>query len=543
MSKPELDRDVDIYDVTLRDGNQALAKPWNFEQKRIIFELLANGLKVPAIEVGFPGSSAMDFKNVADLAALAPAKIIVGALSRCMETDIRCAAHALNFTKLGAIPRIHVFIGMSPFHMAEVLKSKPEEVRALAVDMVQRAAELMKPMGGQVQFSPEHFGDCLENLPWLIGTLQEIVWAGAEIINLPNTVERTSPEIFSGMVSQVVKELPGIWLGKQIKAAVHCHNDLGMATATSLASYQSGFVSQIEVALNGLGERAGNANLQEVAIALENLHIRTNLNLTNLYEASLITAELSQTQIPWKAPLIGRDVFKHRSGIHQHGASLTEDKTKGAYRPIDPKIIGRVGAEECEFTSQSGVAGIKQILSEAGIIILEDHARMLQPALKEASEQFGMLSQGELVSVYERFIRLFDRIKQPTSVDLRVLASDAIKSMRNTGRVQLIKAVALAGIDKPIAQVTLAINGEEKTEVALGDGPVSAVINAIIKLEGSLTLNVLNIGNIGDGAEGQGIVRVALAKGKKSGSGEAIDTDIIVATAKACVEALNDLLE
>ena len=265
-----------FYDITLRDGNQSLKKPWNTKEKEIIFNHLIE-LGVQGVEVGFAAASEMDFEACEHLSKIAPDNMVISALARCVKHDIEKAAQSINSANK---KRIHTFIAMSPFNMEYVLNKKPDEVRKQAIEAVSFAKNLMGN-NGEVQFSVEHFGDCNENLDFVISALQEVVKAGATIINLPNTVERTRPSVFVQMVEQVYNALP-----KDITISVHNHNDLGMATATTVESYFKGAV-QLECALNGLGERAGNTNLYEVAVALHNAGIDVPLNFSKIYEKTL----------------------------------------------------------------------------------------------------------------------------------------------------------------------------------------------------------------------------------------------------------------
>ena len=254
------DRQPFFYDITLRDGNQSLKKPWNTFEKEIIFNHLIE-LGVQGVEAGFAAASEMDYEACSRLAEIAPDNVVISALARCVQSDILKAAQSIEKAKK---KRIHTFIAMSPFNMQYVLNKSPQEVRKQAIEAVSYAKSLMGN-DGEVQFSIEHFGDCHENIDFVIDSLQEIVKAGATIINLPNTVERTRPRKFVDIVEKVYNALP-----KDIIISVHNHNDLGMATATTVESYFAGAI-QLECALNGLGERAGNTNMYEVAVALHSM--------------------------------------------------------------------------------------------------------------------------------------------------------------------------------------------------------------------------------------------------------------------------------
>lgn len=381
-----------FYDITLRDGNQSLKKPWNLKEKEFIFNKLVD-FGVQAVEAGFPAASEMDFEAVQRLAQIAPENLVISALARAVEHDITRAVEAI---KDCAKPRVHTFIAMSPFNMKYVLNKDPQEVRKTAIEAVRFAKDELSKVNknAEVQFSVEHFGDCMENLPFVIDTLQEVVKAGATVINLPNTVERTRIKTFVDMVAQVYEALP-----KDIMIAVHCHNDLGMATAATVESYFAG-ATQLECCLNGLGERAGNTNMYEVAVALHNSGVDVPLNLGEIYELALTIADMAKTEIPEKAPLIGPEALAHRSGIHQDGAVKTKDMEKGAYRPIHPTLIGRKDDEKIGFTSQSGKTAIFEIISDAGYPITMQEAVRITPVVKEAAEKVGELPTRNIIDIY-----------------------------------------------------------------------------------------------------------------------------------------------
>jgi len=378
-----------FYDITLRDANQSLKKPWDLQEKEIIFNHLAE-MGVHAVEVGFPAASEMDFDACKRLSEIAPSEMVISGLARAVEHDIVKVAQAIE---AASKPRIHTFITMSPFNMEYVLNKRPEEVRRLAIEAVTFAKNLVGKKG-EVEFSVEHFGDCLENLDWVISALKDVVKAGAKVINLPNTVERYRVKTYVDMIEKTYNELP-----KDVIISVHCHNDLGMATAATVESYFAGAV-QLECALNGLGERAGNTNMYEVAIALHNSGINTGLKLDKIYETALVVAEMANVPIYEKAPLIGPDALAHRSGIHQDGAVKTKNMEKGAYRAIHPSLIGRSDDEKIGFTSQSGKTAVFEIVSGAGYPITMQEAVRITPVIKEKAESVGELSDSALIDIY-----------------------------------------------------------------------------------------------------------------------------------------------
>ncbi len=433
-----------FYDITLRDGNQALKKPWNTEQKEIIFKELIK-LGVQAVEVGFSGSSDMDFEACQHLASIAPKNMIISGLARAVDKDIEKVADAI---KIAAKPRIHTFIAMSPFNMKYVLKKDPADVRKIAVDSIKYAKNLMGDKG-DVQFSVEHFGDCAENLNFVIDSLHECVEAGATTINLPNTVERTRPFEFIKLIQAVREALP-----ENIIISVHNHNDLGMATATTVESYFVG-ATQLECCLNGIGERAGNTNLYEVAVALHNSGIEIPLNLSQIYETALLTAEMANIQIYEKAPLIGEDVLAHRSGIHQDGALKTQNMKKGAYRPINPSLIGRDTGEKYGFTSQSGKTALYEIIKGKGYPITMEETLRLVPIAKEQAEKLGELPIEFIEDIY---------LKEVFEVD---------------GPFKFISFKKLDNGEKDKFNLKFTYKDEEYDLLEEGDGPIEVCIKAL----------------------------------------------------------------
>lgn len=383
-----------FFDVTLRDGNQALRRPWNLTEKERIFRQLLT-LGVQGIEVSFPAASRTDFEAARHLASLAPDDVVISGLARAVESDIRQVWEAL---KHAPHPRMHIVLATSPFAMEHVLRLSPGEVMKRATHAVGFARTLMGGRGS-IQFSAEHFGDCTDNLDFVIEVFHAVVERGAHVVNLPNTVERYRPRLFVDMVERVVQALP-----PDVTVAVHAHNDLGMATATTVESYFAG-ATQLETALNGLGERAGNTNTYEVACALANCGEDVPLNMAAIYDTAQVVAEASNVPIYEKAPLVGEDVVSHRSGIHQDGAAKTQGMKKGAYRAIDGAMIGRPEGDRLGFTSQSGKSAVLALAKRMGLPLTEEQAARLQPVLKNLADEYRReLSDRDFRTVYEREI-------------------------------------------------------------------------------------------------------------------------------------------
>ncbi len=491
-----------FYDITLRDGNQSLKKPWNTYEKEIIFNHLTE-LGVQGVEVGFAAASEMDYEACVRLAGIAPSNTVISALARCVQNDILKAAEAIKEAKKR---RIHTFIAMSPFNMQYVLNKSPNEVRKQAIEAVSYAKSLMGN-NGEVQFSVEHFGDCHENIDFVIDSLQEIVKAGATIINLPNTVERTRPKKFVDLVEKVYNALP-----KDIIISVHNHNDLGMATATTVESYFAGAV-QLECALNGLGERAGNTNMYEVAVALHNSGVDVPLNLSKIYELALTISDMSNVKIYEKAALIGPDALAHRSGIHQDGAIKTKDMEKGAYRPIHPSLIGRKDDEKLGFTSQSGKTAIYEIITDAGYPITLGEAQRIAPIAKETAEKIGELSTRNVIDIYHNNILNVKGAFKFTNVEK--VSDNCIK-------------------------IKFTYNGKEFDVDAYGNGPIDSCVKALQQT--GLNVEFLNYEqkalNMGSDAIGMTIMYF------KSPSGQTIisrgcDENTFMANIKAIFNGFN----
>ena len=433
-----------FFDTTLRDGNQALKKPWNTKQKEIIFKELIK-LGVQAVEVGFSGSNDMDFEACRHLASIAPDNMVIVGLARAVEKDIIKVYEAIKFANK---PRIHIVLAMSPFNMKYVLRKEPQAVRQIGIEAVKYAKSLIGEKG-DIQFSVEHFGDCKENLGFVIDSLHEIVEAGANVLNLPNTVERIRPMEFVNMVSEVGKAL-----SDKAIISVHNHNDLGMATAATVESYFAG-ATQLECCLNGLGERAGNTNIYEVAICLHNCGVEVPLNLSEIYETALTVSEMSGIPIHEKMPLIGEDALAHRSGIHQDGASKTQGMKKGAYRPIHPSLIGRDDDEKFGFTSQSGKTALYEIIKREGYPITIDEAIRLVDIAKKESEKIGELPVDAIINIYLKEIFEFD------------------------GLFKLIGFKKVDDVDKEKFNLKFSHKGKEHDVTEHGDGPLECCLKAL----------------------------------------------------------------
>ena len=493
-----------FYDVTLRDGNQALKKPWNQSEKETIFNQLVD-LGVQGIEIGFPASSEMDFDSCQKLAKMAPEHVVVSVLARATENDIVKAAEAVRHAHK---PRIHTFIAMNPLGLEHVLKKDIQDVTKIAVKAVKRAKELLP--NGQVEFSVEHFGDCRENLPDVINAIEQVVEAGADVVNLPNTVERFRPLEFVQMVQKVHERV-----GDKAKISVHCHNDLGMATATTVESFFHG-ATQLETTLNGLGERAGNTDMYQVAVALYNSGVNVPLNMYLFDKTAQMVSEMSHVPIWEKTPIIGSDVLAHRSGIHQDGSNKTKGLKKGQYIAFDPALVGRDDGEYLGFTSQSGKSALKEIYECAGYPITLQEAEILMPYAKKMAEKKGELSVEDCDKLYRTYLCNVEGPYQYISFD----------------RIQQGRYV-----------LSYLENGQKKETVGYGYGPVEACIQGLCSL--GVAISILEYQQCmlkrEDKEASEAVATIKLAQDDQQVVCHAIDRSTTQVSIKAIFNGLNQL--
>ncbi|MBR1618061.1 2-isopropylmalate synthase [bacterium] len=511
MQRPQNSSNMPFfYDITLRDGNQSLKKPWNLKEKLIVFENIVN-LGINAVEIGFPASSQADFEACRILADKADDKTTVSVLARAHKGDIDKALLALEHAKK---PRIHTFITLSPFHMENVLNKKPEVVAQSAIDAVEYTAfNLFKlNKNADIEFSVEHFGDCYDNLDFVIEVLKEIENKGATTINLPNTVERYRPRRILDMIKKVKNALKST-----TTISVHNHNDLGMATATTVEAYFEG-ARQLECCLNGLGERTGNTDFYQVAVALYNSGVDVNINLSKIYETALTISAMSHVKIYEKAPLIGSEALAHRSGIHQDGAIKTKLMEFGAYRPINPVLIGRFDDEKIGFTSQSGKTAIYDIINALKYPITIQESIYLTSFAKQKAQDKGELSPDEILKLY------FDKI------------------CNIEGDFELI---SFKPIEKGIFDLFFNYKGERKEVIGEGNGPIDACLNGLKKCGYELRLShykqySLDGDTHGSSARAMSAISV-YDKDNNEIIGRAIHTSVVQANVMAIFNALNQI--
>jgi len=499
-----------FYDITLRDGNQSLKKPWSLEEKILVFDEIV-ALGIDAIEIGFPASSEMDFESCKTLANRADEKTLVSVLARANKNDIDKAILAIKESKNF---RLHTFITFSPFHMEHVLNKQPQEVAQIAIEAVEYAySELLKITDKpNIEFSVEHFGDCAENIDFVIETLKEIVHKGANTINLPNTVERYCPSRFLDLVKKVKNAL-----GEEVVISVHNHNDLGMATATTVESYFIG-VGQLECCLNGLGERAGNTDFAQVAVALHNCGVNLGVDLSKVYETSLMISQMSKVKVYEKAPLIGPEALAHRSGIHQDGAIKTKEMEFGAYRPINPSLIGRFDDEKIGFTSQSGKTAIYEIINSLKYPITIKESINLIPIAKKMAEEKGELTPKEVLDLYFEY------------------------TCNVKGAFEL---VLFRPIEKGVFGLIFNFNGERKEVIGQGNGPMDACLNGLAQLGFKTRLlhyKQYSLDGLDKGSSAQAMSMISILDNDNNEIiGRAIDDSTAQANVKAIFNALNQI--
>jgi 2-isopropylmalate synthase len=495
---------VRIFDTTLRDGEQSPGATLNVDEKLEI-ALQLERLGVDIIEAGFPISSDGDFESVSLIAKQIKNSVVAG-LARGVPADIDRAWEAV---KGAQSPRIHVFISSSDIHLAHQMRKSRDEVLDMTRAMVGRAAKYLS----DVEFSPM---DASRSDPeYLYEMLSIAVEAGATTLNIPDTVGYAWPEQFGDLIRGIFQNVRGI---EKAVVSVHCHDDLGMATANSLAAVRAG-ARQIECTINGIGERAGNTSLEEVVMALRTRRdvfgIDTRIDATQIYRTSrLVSSRTGMVVQPNKA-IVGANAFAHMSGIHQDGFL----KERSTFEIIDPKDVG-VGDSSLVLGKLSGRHGFKQRLEELGY----------------------HLSAEDLSRAFLRFKELADKKRDITDRDLEALVSNEMRAVEEAFRLDHVQ-VLCGDHTVPTATVRLiSPDGTVVTETTTGTGPVDAVYKAIDKVVGeSVHLKEYVVQAVTAGIDALGEVTVRIDQDGRVYSGNAANTDVVVASARAYVNALNRL--
>ncbi len=492
-----------IFDTTLRDAEQTPGASLTVREKIEIAHQLAR-LNVDVIEAGFPISSDEDFTSVHRISHEVEGPIICG-LARAIAKDIDRAGEALK----GALkPRIHTFIGTSPNHITMVGKT-PAQVKQMAVDAVARA----KSHCNDVEFSPM---DAARTVPeYLFEVIEATIDAGATTINIPDTVGYAVPEPFGALIKNICDTVPNI---QRAIISVHCHDDLGMATINALTALKNG-ARQVECTLNGLGERAGNTALEEVVMALKTrsdyFGLYTQIKSREILSTSRLVSRLMGIVVPPNKPIVGANAFSHSSGIHQDGVL----KSRENFEIMDPKDVG---------------------WEESSIVLT---ARSGRHALRHRLEELGFkLSQDQLNQAYERFVKLADKKKEVFDEDLMAIIEDEIRDTPERYTLEYLHIVSGTGT-VPSATVRIGIDGHNQVqESAWGDGPVDAVYRAIkLAIPIQAKVEEYSIRAITSGAEALGEVTIQVSSGVHKTKGKGISTDVIEASAKAFLDALNRL--
>jgi 2-isopropylmalate synthase len=502
--KNVMSRKVFIFDTTLRDGEQSPGASLNSEEKLEIAKQLKK-LNVDVIEAGFPISSQEDFESVSAISHEVKGPIIC-ALSRAVEADIKRAGEALKYAEN---PMIHTFIGTSDIHIKGQLRKNREDVLKMAVNAVQLAKSLCQ----EVEFSAM---DASRTDPvYLYEIVQAVIESGATVINIPDTVGYAIPDQFGQLITGIFANVPDI---NKIRLSVHCHDDLGLATANAISSVQAG-VTQIECALNGMGERAGNTSLEEVVMTIKTrgdyLDAYTDVKTQEIINTSRLVSRLSGFVVPPNKPIVGSNAFAHSSGIHQDGVL----KERNTFEIMTPQDVG-LSESEIVLTARSGRHALRHRLSVLGYEIKDD----------------------QLNKIYERFLTVADKKKQIFDEDLVAIVQDESPITHQTYSLEYLQVIG--GTPTPVAVIGLKKGDETFREVACGDGPLDAACKAIDKITGvkvELVSYSLNAATKGKDAMGEAIMRIAV-DGGKSITGRGASTDIIEASAKAYVNAINKLL-
>ncbi len=494
---------VIIFDTTLRDGEQSPGASMNTAEKLRLAKQLEK-LGVDVIEAGFPAASDGDFEAVSAIAK-ALKKVQVTGLARASHRDIDRAWEAV---KHAAHPRIHTFIATSDIHLKYKLKMSREEVLAAAVEAVRHA----KSYTDNVEFSAED--GSRSDRDFLCQVYEAAIAAGATTINLPDTVGYAVPDEFADMVRYIREKTPNI---DQAVFSVHCHNDLGLATANTIAAIQAG-ARQAEVTINGIGERAGNTSLEEIVMALHtrqnHMQLTCGINTENIYASSRLVSMITGIMVQPNKAIVGANAFAHEAGIHQDGIL----KNPMTYEIMRPETIG--------------LSHNKLVLGKhSGRHALHDH-------LKELGYE---LSEEELNIVFTQFKELADKKKHIVDEDLEVLVTEEFLRTADIFQLQYLHVTAGTTV-LPMASLELKIHDRPVRAAGYGNGPIDAAFNTIAKLTGTQSeLLRFTVSALSGGTDAQGEVTVRLRENGLVALGKGADPDIITASAKAYINGLNRL--
>lgn len=494
-----------IFDTTLRDGEQSPGASMTREEKVRIAKQLER-MRVDVIEAGFPAASNGDFAAVKAVADAIKDSTVCG-LARALERDIDRAGEALQGAQSA---RIHTFIATSPIHMQNKLRMNPDQVLEQAVKAVQWA----RRHTDNVEFSPEDAGR--SELDFLCRVLEAVIKAGATTLNIPDTVGYSMPHQFGDLIRNLRERIPN---SDKVIFSVHCHNDLGLAVANSLSAVMNG-ARQVECTVNGLGERAGNAALEEVVMAVRTRQdvfpCDTGIDTTQIVAASRLVSGVTGFAVQPNKAIVGANAFAHESGIHQDGVL----KHRETYEIMRAEDVGWT-ANKMVLGKHSGRNAFRTRLKELGIELGSEEA---------------------LNAAFAHFKELADKKHEIFDEDLHALVSDEAATLEQE-RFKLVSLRVCSETGEiPHAVLMIAEDGKERRAEADGSGPVDAAFKALESVVGSgAELQLYSVNNITSGTDSQGEVTVRLSKGGRIVNGQGADTDIVIASAKAYIHALNKL--
>jgi 2-isopropylmalate synthase len=494
-----------IFDTTMRDGEQSPGASMTKEEKLRIARLLEK-MRVDVIEAGFPAASNGDFEAVRAVAEIIKDSTVCG-LARTSDKDISRAAEAIKPAKSG---RIHTFIASSPIHMEKKLRMTPDQVLTDAINAVRFARKFTD----DVEFSPEDAGR--SDVDFLCRVLEAVIKEGARTVNIPDTVGYTMPEQFGALIRTLRERIPNsdkaIW-------SVHCHNDLGLAVANSLAAVMNG-ARQVECTINGLGERAGNSSLEEVVMAVRTRRdvfpCDTRIDATLIVPVSKLVSGITGFPVQPNKAIVGANAFAHEAGIHQDGVL----KSRETYEIMRAQDVGW-NTNKLVLGKHSGRSAFKARLKELGIVLESDQA---------------------INAAFTRFKDLADKKHEIFDEDIHALVSgEAVAAQSEHWRLVDMTQASGTG-ERPHANVVLAEGEVEHRAESQGDGPVDATFKAIESVANSgAELMLYSVNAVTQGTESQGEVTVRLQRAGRIVNGVGADTDIVVASAKAYLSALNKL--
>ncbi|WP_293932048.1 2-isopropylmalate synthase [Iodobacter sp.] len=494
-----------IFDTTLRDGEQSPGASMTKEEKIRIARQLEK-LGVDIIEAGFAAASPGDADAIKAIASIIEHSVVCS-LARANEKDVRAAGEAIKPAKRG---RIHTFIATSPIHMEHKLRMSPDQV----VDAAVKAVKIALEYTDDVEFSAE---DAVRSdMDFLIRIFDAVIQAGAKTINVPDTVGYSIPSVWAARMSELIARVPN---SNSVIWSTHCHNDLGMAVANSLAAVQAG-ARQVECTINGLGERAGNASLEEVVMAVRTrrdlFNLETGIDPKQIVPTSKLVSTITGYPVQPNKAIVGANAFAHESGIHQDGML----KNRETYEIMSAESVGW-SANRLTLGKLSGRNAFKTKLHELGIDLASEEA---------------------LNAAFARFKELADRKREIFDEDLHALVSDEMVAIEHEYfKFTALKVMSETG-EMPSAHIVMSEDGVEKQATSSGSGPVDAVFKAIESMANSgAELQLYSVNAITQGTDSQGEVTVRLEKTGRIVNGQGADTDIIAASAKAYISALNKL--